>query len=162
MSLAKAFGKKGDDSKSMEYYLKAAELSESEEDKFNIWIKLAKTAKNSGKYSSTRDYARKALAINSNSGEAYLLIGDAYAASASSCGSGDLGRGGVYLVAVDKYLKARSVDPSVAEAANAKISKYSAYFPGKEDAFFKNINNGDTYTVGCWIGESTIVRTIGG
>jgi len=162
MSLAKAFGKKGDDSKSIEYYLKAAELSESDEDKFNIWIKLAKTAKNSGKYSSTRDYARKALAINSNSGEAYLLIGDAYAASASSCGTGDLGRGGVYLVAVDKYLKARSVDPSEAEAANAKISKYSAYFPGKEDAFFKNINNGDTYTVGCWIGESTIVRTIGG
>jgi tetratricopeptide (TPR) repeat protein len=162
MSLAKAFGKKGDYSKSIEYYLKAAELSESDEDKFNIWIKLAKTAKNSGKYSSTRDYARKALAINSNSGEAYLLIGDAYAASASSCGTGDLGRGGVYLIAVDKYLKARSVDPSVAEASNVKISKYSAYFPEKEDAFFKNINNGDTYTVGCWIGESTIVRTIGG
>jgi len=162
MSLAKAFGKKGDYSKSIEYYLKAAELSESDDDKFNIWIKLAKTAKNSGKYSSTRDYARKALAINSNSGEAYLLIGDAYAASASSCGTGDLGRGGVYLIAVDKYLKARSVDPSVAEASNVKISKYSAYFPEKEDAFFKNINNGDTYTVGCWIGESTIVRTIGG
>ena len=162
LSLAKAFGKKGDDDKSIEYYEKAAELSSTDEEKFNIWIKLAKTAKNGGKYSSTRGYARKALAINENSGEAYILIGDAYAASASSCGSGDLGRGGVYLVAVDKYIKARSVDPSIVETANSKISKYSAYFPGKEDAFFKNINNGDTYTVGCWIGESTIVRTIGG
>lgn len=162
LSLAKAFGKKGDDEKSLAYYEKAVGLSTTDEEKFEIWIKLAKTAKNSGKYVSTRDYARKALAIHPNSGEAYILIGDAYAASASSCSSGDLGRGGVYLVAVDKYIKARNVDTSIVDVANAKISKYSAYFPGKEDAFFKNINNGDTYTVGCWIGETTIVRTIGG
>ena len=89
------------------------------------------------------------------------MIGDAYAASATSCGNGDLGRGGVYLVAVDKYAKAKSIDPSIAEVAQAKINKYSAYFPGKEDAFFKGVNNGDSYRVGCWIGESTTVRTIG-
>lgn len=162
LSLAKAFGKQGDDTKAVSYYTKAADLAPNDDAKYDIWIKLAKTAKNNKQYSTVRDYARKALAINANSGEAYILIGDAYAASASSCGSGDLGRGGVYLVAVDKYAKAKSVDVSVAEDAQAKINKYSAYFPGKEDAFFKGINNGDAYRVGCWIGESTSVRTIGG
>lgn len=162
LSLAKAFGKQGDDAKAVSYYTKAADLAPNDDAKYDIWIKLAKTAKNNKQYSTVRDYARKALAINANSGEAYILIGDAYAASASSCGSGELGRGGVYLVAVDKYAKAKSVDASVAEDAQAKINKYSAYFPGKEDAFFKGINNGDGYRVGCWIGESTTVRTIGG
>lgn len=161
LSLAKAFGKQGDDTKAVSYYTKAADLASTDDIKYDIWIKLAKTAKNNGQYSTVRDYARKALTINQNSGEAYILIGDAYAASAASCGSGDLGRGGVYLVAVDKYAKAKSVDPSVAEDAQNKINKYSAYFPGKEDAFFKGINNGDSYSVGCWIGENTTVRTIG-
>jgi tetratricopeptide (TPR) repeat protein len=162
LSLAKAFGKQGDDTKAVVYYTKAADLAPNEDAKYEIWIKLAKTAKNNQQYSTVREYARKALAINSNSGEAYILIGDAYAASATSCGSGELGRGGVYLVAVDKYAKAKSVDPSIAEDAQSKINKYTGYFPGKEDAFFKGINNGDSYRVGCWIGESTTVRTIGG
>lgn len=162
LSLAKAFGKQGDDDKAVVYYIKAADLAPNDDAKYDIWIKLAKTAKNNKQYSTVREYARKALAINANSGEAYILIGDAYAASATSCGSGDLGRGGVYLVAVDKYARAKSVDPSAAEAAQAKINKYTGYFPEKEVAFFKGINNGDSYRVGCWIGESTTVRTIGG
>lgn len=162
LSLAKAFSKQGDDVKAVTYYTKAADLAPTDEGKYTIWIKLAKTAKNNKQYSTVRDYARKALAINPNSGEAYILIGDAYAASATSCGTGDLGRGGVYLVAVDKYAKAKSVDPSVAEDAQAKINKYAAYFPVKSEAFFKGINTGDSYRVGCWIGESTTVRTIEG
>lgn len=157
LSLAKAFGKQGDDVKATIYYNKAADLATSDDDKYKIYIKLAKTAKNNKKYSRVRDYARKAIAINANSGEAYILIGDAYRASARSCG-GDLGAAGVYLVAVDKYIKARNVDPTVAEKANSKIGQVSGSFPNKEDSFFKGINVGDSYRVGCWIGESTTVR----
>jgi len=91
LSLAKAFGKQGDDAKAVVYYIKAADLAPNDDAKYDIWIKLAKTAKNNKQYSTVREYARKALAINANSGEAYILIGDAYAASATSCGSGDLG-----------------------------------------------------------------------
>lgn len=158
LSLAKAFNKQGIPTKAINYYTKAADLADTDEAKFDIWIKLAKTSKNKKEYPKVREYARKALAINPNSGESYILIGDAYAASASSCGTGDLGRGGVYLAAVDKYAKAKSVDPSSAEVAQAKINKYAAYFPDKEDAFFKGINAGAAYKVGCWIGESTTVR----
>lgn len=158
LSLAKAFNKQGDAAKASSYYTQAADLATTDEAKYDIWIKLAKTSKNTKSYAKVREYARKALAINPNSGEAYILIGDAYAASATSCGTGDLGRGGVYLVAVDKYARAKSVDPSVAEEAQGKINKYSAYFPNKEDAFFKGISAGASYTVGCWIGESTTVR----
>ncbi len=162
LSLAKAFGKIDNEEKAALYYNKAAELAPTDEEKYDIYIKLAKTSKNNKKYSKVREYARKAIAINPNSGEAYILIGDAYKASATSCGTGDLGASGVYLAAADKYIKARNVDPSIAETANTKLSKVTGYFPDKEIAFFKGINNGDSYTVGCWIGETTVVRTIGG
>ncbi|MBT8327308.1 MAG: hypothetical protein KJP21_06265 [Bacteroidia bacterium] len=162
LALARAFKKSGDEAKSTSYYLKAADLATDPDNKFDIYIKLAKTSKNTKQYSKVREYARKALAINPNSGVAYILIGDAYAASASSCGSGKLGRGGVYLAAVDKYIKARNVDPSIALDANEKISKYSSYFPQKTDVFFLNMKDGDSYSVGCWIGETTTIRSIGG
>lgn len=162
LSLAKAFSKQGDDSKATSYYNKAADLATSDDDKYKIYIKLAKTAKNNGQYSSVRDYARKAIGVYPNSGEAYILIGDAYSASAGSCGSGDLGRGGVYLAAADKYIKARSVDASVASEANSRLSGVSGSFPDKETAFFKGITAGSSYSVGCWIGESTTVRFNGG
>ena len=162
LSLAKSFGKQGDDRKATSYYNKAADLASSDEERYDIYIKLAKTAKNNGQYSSVRDYAKKALGVNPNSGEAYILIGDAYSASAVSCGTGDLGRGGVYLVAADKYMKARSVDGSVASEANSKIANMSGSFPDKETAFFKGVTVGSSYTVGCWIGESTTVRFNGG
>ena len=162
LALARSFKKSGNDSKATSYYLKAADLATDDKDKVDIYINLAKTSKNAKEYSKVREYARKALAINPNNGVAYILIGDAYAASATSCGTGKLGRGGVYLAAVDKYIKARSVDPSVTSEANEKISKYTAYFPVKENVFFLNLKDGDSYSVGCWIGETTTIRTIGG
>jgi hypothetical protein len=162
VALARSFTRKGENDKAVSYYLNAAELAETDKEKEEIYIKLAKLSLVNKSYAKVREYARKAIAVNANNGEAYILIGDAYAASAPSCGSGDLGRAGVYLVAVDKYAKAKSVDASVAAKATEKINKYSAYFPDKETAFFKGINNGDSYRVGCWIGESTVVRTTGG
>ncbi|MFW6327855.1 MAG: hypothetical protein ACOC2F_06030, partial [Bacteroidota bacterium] len=64
----------------------------------------------------------------------------------------------VYWAAVDKYIKAQNVDPSMAEEANQRISQYSRYFPDKEDAFFYDYTVGKSYTVGCWINETTSVR----
>lgn len=49
-----------------------------------------------------------------------------YASSAASCGGSDeiASRVG-YWAAVDKFIKARSVDPSVADDANKGIDTYS-------------------------------------
>ena len=109
--------------------------------------------------STSRNYARKALEINPNMGKAYIIIGDAYASSSASCTEDKLGGKSVFWAAVDKYYKAKQVDPSVAETANEKINKFSSYFPDQETAFFNGINDGTSFSVGCWIGESTTVRT---
>jgi len=60
---------------------------------------------------------------------------------------------------VDQYIKAKSADASVSAEATELINKYTQYFPNIEDAFFYGFENGQAYTVGCWINENTSVRT---
>lgn len=109
------------------------------------------------KFAQAKALALKAIDLKPNYGEAYRLIGDMYA-SERNCGGDELARKAVYWAAVDKYAKAKEVDPSMTESMNALISTYSQYFPSKEDLFFHDLKPGDGYSVGCWIGERTTVR----
>jgi hypothetical protein len=107
--------------------------------------------------SAAREHARKSLQYNPNQGKPYILIGKLYAGSRVS--SDPVLAKAVYWVAVDKFVKAKSVDPSCAGEANGLIARYSKYFPEDKEIFMHpDINKGSSYTVGGWIGESTIVR----
>ncbi|MBR9861641.1 tetratricopeptide repeat protein [bacterium] len=160
MMLARAFLKRDNYTKAEKYYKEAISGLEGTE-LHDAYIRLAQLSIQNSKLSQARDYARKALEVNPNSGDAYILIGDAYAATRGCSGScAELGGREVYWAAVDKYYKAKQVDPSVADKANEKISKYSQYFPDKEKAFFCGLIDGQSYSVGCWIGETTTIRTI--
>ncbi len=119
---------------------------------------LAKISYDQKRYSEARSYALKSLAINPDDGKCYMIIGNMYAASAASCGTDEIGTRAGYWAAVDKFSKARSVDPSVADEANQSIALYSSYFPTRERLFFNDVKEGSSYNVGCWIGESTTVR----
>lgn len=105
-----------------------------------------------------RTYLKKAIDNNPNNGKAYLLLGDVYAHNSKSYGENDFERSMVFLVAVDYYNKAKKADPSVTADANERINTYSQYFPSKEDIFFYTLTEGQNYTVGGWIGESTTIR----
>ena len=83
-------------------------------------------------------YAKKVLAINPNNGAAHLIIASGYAKSKRSCTADGIDGKSVYWAAVDRAVKAKTVDPSVAEQANKFINVYSAYFIKGEQAFFKN------------------------
>lgn len=108
----------------------------------------------------SRKYALEAAQLRANWGEPYLLIGKLYASSGPLCGPG---RGWdsqiVTWPAIDKFRKAKTVDPSVAAEANKWINQYSQYMPKKEDIFQRGISKDDSFTVGCWIQEKTRVRT---
>lgn len=158
-NLATVFISRGDMKKATEYYEKAIEQETDVNDKADYYFQLGLIALKESNYQLARKHARSAISVKPDFGNAYIMIGDAYASSAESCGSTPFEKGTVYLVAVDKYLKAKSVDPSVAETASAKIKVYESYFPNSDDAFFQGYTKGDAYTVGCWINESTSIRT---
>ena len=105
-----------------------------------------------------RKFALKAAGINPDDGEVYIIIGDMYAESAKECGNDDLTKRVAYWAAVDKYYKAKRVDPELSEIVNKRIRSYSIYFPTTETIFFYDLKEGDEYTVGCWINEKTKVR----
>jgi len=158
-NIAKLALKKNDIPQCVEYYLEAIEKQEDSITKSKYYYELGViTYSQEGNLQKARRYAYKSIEFDSQSGNPYILIGNIYAAASKSCGTDNFERGAVYWVAVDKYIKAKKVDPEVTEKANNAINAYSKHFPNKEDGFFHHVNKGDTYTVACWINEKTIAR----
>jgi tetratricopeptide (TPR) repeat protein len=146
--------------KCIAYFKKAIDLETDNETKAKYYIGMAQIYLDKIKsYAKARDYAYEAIKANSKSGDPYILIGNAYIAGSDDCSQSDFEQRAVYWAAVDKYKKAKSVDPSLSQKASKLIEKYSDYFPLKEEAFFNGYLDGQEYTVGGWINEKTIVRT---
>jgi hypothetical protein len=102
-------------------------------------------------------YAREAVSYKSDLGKAYVLLGDAIIASRNNLGE-DFEQRTAFWVAADKYAKAKSVDPSVAEEAEKKLSEYASQYPNNEEIFFRDMKEGDSYQVKGCINEYTTVR----
>ena len=152
--------KKRDYAAAERYLLEAADMATEKDMKENIYFTLAALASQQRAYPKMRNYCYKVLEFNPNNGKAYILIGNAYAATASGIYPDDPVKCKcVYYAAVDKLVKARSVDPSVAGEAGALIGRYSSYFPTTEEVFMHpDLNKGAGFTVGGWIGEHTTIR----
>ena len=110
------------------------------------------------KYSQAISQTIKALQIKPDWGEAYLLQGNIYVSGAKSCGN-DFEQTTVYWLAVDCFVKAKS-DDKVKDIAVKSINTYSKYFPNKETCFFNGVQSGEKYTIGCWINQTTLARTV--
>jgi len=151
-------GKK-DYAKAIEFFQKAVDMSDTDDEKAEYMLSIAKAYSYKKSYSNARTFALKAAALKSGWGAPYILIGDCYAQSYNACDDGELGRYGVYWVAVDKYKKAKAVDASVANVANKKIASMSSRYPATKDVFFYGKKTGDSYTVKCWINEATTIKT---
>ncbi len=139
-------------------FLKEGENLEDTDDRADCLLYIAECYRTTKNYSSARSYALKSANERPTDGNPYIMIGDMYAASSKDCGSNDLEKKSVYWVAVDKYNKAKQIDPSVTNIANERIKSYAFYYPPKEEIFFHNLNEGDEYLVGCWINEKTTIR----
>lgn len=138
-------------------FLNEAEKLESPADRADGMILLANSYKEIGNKVRAREAALKAIQARPD-GHAYILIGDLYASSTEECGTNELTTNAVYWAAVDKYIEARRIDSSVADEATQRINIYTKYFPSHETIFFYGLSEGDTFTVECWINETTIIR----
>lgn len=156
-NMARMFIKSGQTDKALSYYKQAVE---GEKDPMNLsryYYELAVLTWTANPQQA-KTYLKKAIDNNPNNGKAYLLLGDVYAHNSKSYGENDFEHSMVFLVAVDYYNKAKKADSSVTADANERINTYSQYFPSKEDIFFNTLSEGQTYQVGGWIGESTVIR----
>jgi len=157
--LAKLFVKKGDIEKAKHYYSEAISASVLDANKAKWYYELALITfshdKNGPK---AREMAYKSIQFNKAWGKPYILIGNIYAQESNNYGSNDFEHKTVYWVALDQYKKAKNIDPECSSEAQKQINLYSQYMPDQETGFFHGIQEGQSYTVGSWINEETVVR----
>ena len=138
-------------------FFEQATRTENNDRKYRAYRNLAFCYQNTGSFSRAREMARKAAQVDPTAGEPYLIIAQLYASSASQF-SGEIESKAVFWAAVDKCLRAKQIDPSVADRANSLIRSYTAAFPSMETIFFNDYAEGQSFQVGGWIGESTTIR----
>ena len=102
-------------------------------------------------------YAREAIKLKSDYGQAYILLGDAFIASRAGLGD-EFQQRTAYWAAADKYDAAASMEPSLSEEVDIKQKNSSGQYPDKEEIFFRDIKEGDQFIVGGCINENTTVR----
>ncbi|MDO9137853.1 MAG: tetratricopeptide repeat protein [Lutibacter sp.] len=149
--------KNGETNKAMEYFKKAIEQETDSYNKAKYAFKVAQILRKKGRLEEARTYAYKALDFQPRMGNAYLLIATMYAASANSCGNDVVSKRMVYVAALNKAIKAKSVDPSISTLANRFISNYAEHVPTKKDLFVAGVQSGSSHRIGCWINETVIV-----
>ncbi|MCB0473508.1 MAG: hypothetical protein KDC69_04300 [Flavobacteriaceae bacterium] len=150
---ARVLEERGNKSEALKYIKKAVDIETNPYKKAGYLYDIAVTY---GKNSPTTaaSYARQALSYQPSMGRAYLLIANAYARSANSCGTDEFSKRMVFVAAANKAAQAKRVDPSVSARADKAINSYLANAPSKKDVFIKGLQSGAPFKIGCWINET--------
>jgi tetratricopeptide (TPR) repeat protein len=137
--------------KADEHFKKALILAPNNSDKADILIYQGSIEAKRGSKVTAREIFRQALAADGNKREAYEKIGDLYYQS-TECKKFENQADDrlMFLAAYDMYQRA---------GENKKMSMAKDQFPSKEEIFLVNYTVGQSIKVGCWINETTTIRT---
>ncbi|MBP5259749.1 MAG: hypothetical protein J6Z12_03850 [Paludibacteraceae bacterium] len=140
------------------FFLEAVSRADNNADRYDYQYNVAVVYQKLNRFSDARSAAYKALEFESAHGEPYILIAYMYANSKPYPDDPILNKT-IYWAAVDKLEKAKAVDPACASTAQQLINTYRQHYPSKQDVFFKpELQLGETFTIGGWIGESVKCR----
>lgn len=152
----------------IEYLQEALAKAESGSDKKEMTLEIAETYEQLNEMEFARDYARQAIEMDQNWGEAYLEMASIYAGTVSECSNGNnLERKDrtVYWLVLDYLEEAKEKDPSLARDVDSRIEAYEKAMPSSEDKFFSGWEAGDNFEINgelgacySWINETTVVR----
>ena len=154
---AYSYLKRGDMSKSVEYFDQAIELDSIAENKAEYCYKAAVILNSDRQLSKAKSYVTKAISLNANKGAYYILLANIYAAAPKWSDEPLLDKC-KYFVVLDRLYQAKRVDESVAEEANKMIAAYSTHTPAVNDLFMLGKKEGEKIHVGGIINETTTIR----
>ncbi|XCF07063.1 hypothetical protein ABI125_04215 [Tamlana crocina] len=152
--------KEGKTNEAIDFFEQAISLETDSFKKSKLNYRIATKLKARGSYGKARNYYRQALKLNPSNGRPYLAIAAMYAASANNCGETTFDKRAVYWLAADEAKKASRVDPTLSKAAAQSAANYEAKAPSKSDVFSSG-RSGETINIGCWIGASVKVPSVG-
>ena len=151
-TIAQKYQIEKDYDKAIEWKEKAIELAgEDSEKKAELTYDIALLKSVQGKKAEARKGAMTAIELhNSIAGKSYELIGDLYMRSGSDCSDPNPVKArAVFLAAYDMYAKAGN---------SSKMAQARAQFPSLQEIFTMGMEEGESISVGCWIGVSTQLR----
>lgn len=158
----------GQNSVAIRYLNEASEVAENEDIRKNIILEISELYQNESNLQAARRFARQASQIDRSWGQPYIRLSRIYASAISQCSAGrqiDRDDRTVYWLVLDNLDRARSVDPSTANAVAREYRTYEPALPSAEDKFFRGWEAGDTIRIGnnisecyAWIDETTTVR----
>ncbi len=152
IGIAQKMYKNGDMEGALRYFQDAIDMEQDPIKKSRYALSVAAILYRSGNVGKCRQYCNETLKLDPTNGNAWLLIADCVARSAS----GDhFEKSKYYCLAMDKCNRAKAVDPSCASKANRKIASYRNGLYPKSEAFFQGFKEGDKITV---MGETTTLR----
>ncbi len=156
VQLASAYQKVNNLDKAEEAYKKLIQLNPKNKD---YYLNLGIVYKDQKRYALARTEYLKANDVAKGWGQAIFYEGLLYEQAASSC-EFNFDAKTVYLLAVETYRRALSIDPSLAQAKD-RISALSDSIPTKEDYFFRGYKKGQVIPIKgkCydWINKSITV-----
>lgn len=91
-------------------------------------------------------------------GDPYFVAANAILEGVKNCNLEKFDRQAAYWLATDYAYRAKQEDPAVADKANELIGQYKTNYPSVEETFFRSLNQGDSFRIGCWINETTTVK----
>ncbi|MEL6534111.1 MAG: hypothetical protein AAFQ98_01805 [Bacteroidota bacterium] len=132
------------------WYEKAIALMEDNIRKSELYYSIANINRTKGLFSSARSAALKGIEEDPTNNKNFLMIGDLYVSSFATCkkGSNIVHDRAVYIAAYNWYRKVGD---------NARMASARAQFPSKEEIFQYNMEEGQSYTVGCWVNETVSI-----
>jgi tetratricopeptide (TPR) repeat protein len=146
----------------------AVEVTDDRDVRKNLVLEISELHQNEGNLQEARRFARQASQIDPNWGQPYIRMARIYASAISQCSAGrqiDRDDRTVYWLVLDYLDRARSADPSVANAVTREYRTYTPALPTAEDKFFRGWETGETVQIGsnisecyAWINETTTVR----
>lgn len=158
----------GDYEQAIEYLKEASQKTDNDDAKKEIALDIAESYQQIDQFEQARDFARQAIQIDPESGEAYMSMASIYAGAISNCVDGsklDREDRAVYWLVLDYLDEAKEVDSSVASSAESRAESYAEAMPSDEDKFFSQWEVGDSFQIDgdlkdcyAWIEETTVVR----
>lgn len=159
--LAQGFQGRGENLKALKYLREALAVETDPTAKMPLYTQIGLIEISERNYGAAVEAARELRSINPDSGYAYFILGQCYAAS--SCPDDKIGGASVYWAAYDAMAQAVNLlqnEPEVQKAAQQLMNAYRGAFPQQETCFFAELSAGDRYTIKCGYaaGQSTTVR----
>lgn len=143
----------GDFDKAQPILEKALTLAETNKQKAEITMELAKIHTTSGRKSAARAAAKEAASLDPElTASAYSLVGDLYMSSFNDCKGGE-SRAKDYSIFIAAYA-------AYQKAGDTKgMSSARSRFPSKEELFTEGLTAGSSISTGCWVGETVSLAT---